>query len=160
MGDKRRGNPTPPMGQVSAAQELWGWITQHGREPRLSECNPSHGLRWFQTYYKVFNLRSFRGEILPLVSALMSSTKIRQCLGHQCSATFENMGNHIRFCHRCREKQRETDEGEYMIVMGLPSLTLRELGAGQGGWQMYDSWVQDVDWSNGVVPQKKKTRED
>lgn len=150
-GPRRRGNPVPPMSQQSAAVTIWGWIQEHGRAPNANECRTSNGLHWFQTYYKVFGMSNFSAQIIPLVSSLMSSMRMRRCLGYKadgtdCETMIPDEGRHIRHCGPCRTKQ-ESMRFEYSIAMYTRSQSLYELGGGSGGWDGYESWVHDVNWS-------------
>jgi len=143
------------MSVMSAALSLHTWMVEHGRAPLAHECRPCNGLHHWQTYYDVFGMHNFSAGIIPMVSSLMASlmshVKMRHCLGYtaqgdDCSSTFPDEGNHIRLCARCRKKGQEDSPQEGHIPMQMQRLTLRELTAGGGGWDIWQPWVEQVDW--------------
>lgn len=146
-----RGNPTPAMSQLSAALTIWSWIVAHGRVPEANECTNKNGLHHHRTYYRVFEAHNFSAEILPKVSALVAQYSTKQCIGYtesgkECQNRIPDEGPHVRMCHTCRS--RNNGETIYTIPMRIERLTLRELGAGRGGWERYEGWVRDVDWGD------------
>ena len=156
MPKSNRGNPTPPMSLMSAALSLHQWMVVHERPPLTHECCPANGLHHWSTYYKVFGMNNFSAGIIPAVSALISSVRIRQCLGYgahgeDCPNTFPDEGKHIRMCLCCRKKNEKDAHGGCAIPGQVQRLTLRELTAGNGGWDIWQPWVEQVDW-DGVKP--------
>ncbi|HEY5865373.1 MAG TPA: hypothetical protein VI542_07445 [Candidatus Tectomicrobia bacterium] len=153
-----RGNPTPPMSLMSAAHSLHTWMVEHGRAPLAHECRPCNGLHHWQTYYDVFGVNNFSAGIIPMVSSLMAGLsaqgRMRQCLGYtthgaDCPETFPDEGSHVRFCTHCRKKNEKSGDVEYQIPVQVQRLTLRELTRGGGGWDIWQPWVEEVDWDGG-----------
>ena len=154
MHKRSRGNQKPQMSKVSAALTIWEWIQAHGRPPRASECRLENGLHHYATYYNVFQLSNFSASIIPMVSALCSSVKIRRCLGYttggaDCPNTFPDQGPQFRLCETCKKK--ETTETVHHIPMYAQRFTAEDLGGGHAngylnGWTSLEPWAQDIDW--------------
>jgi hypothetical protein len=133
----------PATGTISAALTLVQWIHHHGREPRPLECCVSNGLMSHRTYYLripgsnfsaiISTARELVSHILTFPSngvcqyGLVSSVKMRLCLGHNCNTQFPYEGAHIGFCPKCRRK-RSAIQNEYYEDGAIPGISLRRLG--------------------------------
>ena len=138
MPKSRRGNPKPCMSPISAALTIHQWTLEHGRPPHASECRARNNLHHHQTYYRVFGLNNFSAGILPLVSSLISGTKMWTCLGRKasgedCTNTFPDEGLHIRMCGSCRARWGGEDETPHSLPGNVTRISMREAGAGRAG---------------------------
>jgi hypothetical protein len=144
-----------PVTQFSAAQALAQWTLEHGRAPMTLDCRPTEGLMWPSTYYKCFEVSCFSAalslafSLVPPISGGLpvsadGSRSLKPCLNAPaCSAFIVDEGRHIRFCARCRGKQREhaaVDDSYF-----LPALSTRTLARLQG--QRYGSRHEFMDLS-------------
>ena len=145
----RRGRPAKRTSQLSASIVLYAWALEHGRPPKACECRKENGLMHWQTYYEIFGLHNFSAEIMPLVSSLVSGLRMKTCIGRLangaiCGRTIPDEGRHVHMCDVCRSRHQRSDDS-YEIRMEHYGISFQEFSG--AGWNGYESWVQDIDWS-------------
>ena len=130
---------------ISAALTLLDFASAYGRWPHARECEGPRrqGILFSRTTYcKIFQVSTF-GQVIALVSSVVSGCVWYTCLGHHCTVTFPRTQTNIRFCAACRKKM-DTDEDPWSAHAAVSRPQLRRWGADLDGWDAGIDWHGSV----------------
>lgn len=134
------------MTELSAAQMLATWVTEHQRFPTWRECIAGNGIIHWDTVYKMFPGSCFSARISAAlatpgvtVSLAPSSLKVRPCLGSKCQVSFLTTPEK-RFCEACHKKRQALSQEQEDQEPALSRVSMRRFGAGVADWREDIAW--------------------